>query len=226
LEFIEIAKDGNCRNGDCPIVYPTARGTITSRVSVSLTPRPTASPSWGSRSTCSERPCVRFGGDAWSRHFRDFERSAFRLELPQVHTMPDEEEDLRAFEQGQLPPPDYHYCWLDTVAEAVAQGKTFRRARIVTRPSSSYARWELVWDCVYNVAAGEGIRIPDATGQPGPDLPDHGFWLFDEATVVRLLYRPDGTQIGRELVEQPDLAACRAWPDGAWKLAVPFTDYH
>jgi hypothetical protein len=165
-------------------------------------------------------------GDAWSHYFLNFASSAFRLELRQLYTMPDEAEDLAAFEQGQLPPPDYHYGWLDTVAEAVKQGKTFRRVRIVTRPLSFYTKWEFVWGFACNVRAGEDIRILDATDQPQLDLPEHDFWLFDESTVVELLYNPDGTQIGRELVEHPDLDRYLAWRDAAWEQAVPFADYH
>ena len=168
---------------------------------------------------------MRLEGEAWSRYFRDFEASAFRLELRQVYTMPDEKEDLAAFREGQLPPPDYHYGWLDTVAEAVKAGKTFRRVRIVTRPLSFYTQWEFVWGFAYNVAAGEDIRILDITGRSTPELLDHDFWLFDESTVVQLLYRPDGTQIGRELVEHPDLSRYLAWRDAAWEQAIPFTDY-
>ena len=63
------------------------------------------------------------------------------------------------------------------------------------------------WGYDYNVKAGEDIRILDVTDWPCPELPDHDFWLFDDSTVVKLLYRPDGTQIGRELVEHPDLEA-------------------
>lgn len=59
----------------------------------------------------------------------------------------------------------------------------------------------------------------------GPELPDHDFWLFDESTVVKLLYRPDGTQIGRELVEDPAVDAYLSWRDAAWRDAVPFGDY-
>jgi hypothetical protein len=164
-------------------------------------------------------------GEAWSRYFRDFAASAFRLELRQVYTMPDEAADLRRFARGERPPPDYHYGWLDTVAEAWRQGKTMRRVRVVTRPLTDYIRWEFAWGFAYNVAAGEDVRILDITGLPGPGLPDHDFWLFDESAVVKLLYRPDGTQAGRELVENPDLATYLSWRDAAWKLAVPFTDY-
>jgi hypothetical protein len=165
-------------------------------------------------------------GDAWSRYFSDFTSSAFRLELRQLYTMPDEEEDLAAFANGELPPPSYHYGWLDTVADAVKAGKTFRRVRLVTRPLSFYTRWEFVWGYDWNVKAGEDIRILEVTDDPCLDLPDHDFWIFDDTTVVKLLYREDGTQIGRELVEHPDLERYLAWRDAAWERAVPYTDYH
>jgi hypothetical protein len=168
---------------------------------------------------------VRLEGEAWSRYFRDFARSAFRLELHQVYTMPGEADELRRFRAGELPPPDYHYGWLDTLAEARNNGKTMRRVRIVTRPLTDYTEYEFAWGFAYNVEAGEDIRILDLTDRAESDLADHDFWLFDETSVVKLLYRPDGTQIGRELVQDPDLAAYLSWRDTAWEQAVPFRDY-
>ena len=168
---------------------------------------------------------MRLEGEAWSRYFRDFTRSAFRLELLPVYTMPGEADELRRFEAGEKPPPDYHYGWLDTVPAARRAGKTISRVRVVRRPLTTYIRYEFEWGFVYNVKAGEDIRVLDLTDQSGPDLPDHDFWLFDETIVVKLLYRPDGTQIGRELVQTPDLDAYRGWRDATWQAAVPFRDY-
>ena len=68
---------------------------------------------------------MRLEGETWSRYFRDFGSTAFRLELRQVYVMPGEADDLAAFGRGELPPADYHYGWLDTVANAVKAGKTF-----------------------------------------------------------------------------------------------------
>ena len=168
---------------------------------------------------------MRLEGEAWSRYFRDFVRSAFRLELHPVYTMPGEVDELRRFKAGEQPPADYHYGWLDTMAEARRVGKTVQRVRVVRRPLTDYIRYEFAWGFVYNVEAGEDIRVLDLTDQTGPDLPDHDFWLFDETTVVKLLYRPDGTQIGRELVEDPDLDTYLSWRDAAWQAAIPFRDY-
>jgi hypothetical protein len=168
---------------------------------------------------------VRLEGEAWSRYFRDFARSAFRLELHQIYTMPGEADELRRFRAGERPPEGYHYGWLDTMAEARRAGKTVRRVRVVRRPLTDYIRYEFTWGFVFNVEAGEDIRVLDLTDTPGPDLPDHDFWLFDDTTVVKLLYRPDGTQIGRELLANPNLDAYLDWRDAAWQAAVPFRDY-
>jgi hypothetical protein len=168
---------------------------------------------------------VRLDGEAWSRYFRDFSTSAFRLELHQVYTMPDEADELQRFRAGEKPPTEYHYGWLDTVAAAIRAGKTMSRVRVVREPLSDYTRYEFEWGFVYNVEAGEDIRVLDMTGQASPVLPDHDFWMFDETTVVRMLYRDDGTLAGRELVDSPDLDVYRGWRDAAWQAAVPFGDY-
>jgi hypothetical protein len=139
--------------------------------------------------------------------------------------MPGEADELRRFRGGEQPPPGYHYGWLDTVAGACRAGKTMRRVRVVQRPLTDYTQYEFAWGFAYNVQAGEDIRVLDLTGRPGPALPDHDFWLFDESAVVKLLYRDDGTQTGRELVEDPDLAAYLGLRDAAWDAAVPFRDY-
>jgi hypothetical protein len=168
---------------------------------------------------------VRLEGEAWSRYFRDFRRSAFRLELHPIYTMPGEVDELRRFRAGEKPPPGYHYGWLDTMAAARSAGKTVRRVRVVRQPLTDYIRYEFDWGFVYNVEAGEDIRVLDLTDHPDPGLPDHDFWMFDDETVVQMLYRPDGTQIGRELLTIPDLDAYLVYQDMTWQQAVPFREY-
>ncbi|MEY9857595.1 hypothetical protein ABH935_003203 [Catenulispora sp. GAS73] len=163
-------------------------------------------------------------GDEWARYFTSFTRSAFRLETLPVYTMPDEEEEFRGFLAGELPPEGYHYGWLDTVATAAAEGRPVQRVRVLRRPLSDYIRYEFAYGYDYNVPAGEDIRIADITDHD-PDFPCEDWWLFDETTVVRMLYRPDGTQIGRELVEDPDLDQYIKWRDLALAASVPYGEY-
>lgn len=164
-------------------------------------------------------------GDDWARYLYGFQRSAFRLELHAVYDMSDEENDYRRFLAGEDPPADLHYPWLDEVAEAVRSGKAMQRVHIVRCPLSDYLRFEFAWGYAFNVKAGEDIRILDLTDKPDPGLPDHDFWLFDDERVVKMLYRPDGTQIARELVENPDLDQYKRYREIALSGAVPFEEY-
>ncbi|POM26232.1 hypothetical protein BTM25_06260 [Actinomadura rubteroloni] len=168
---------------------------------------------------------MRLAGDEWSRLLLGFDRSAFRLELHPVYSMAGEEEDYARFAAGEKAPPDLHYEWLDQVAERVRSGKVMQRVHVVRRPLSDYLRFEFEWGYAFNVRAGEDIRILDLTERPDPGLPGHDFWMFDDSTVVRMLYREDGTQIERDRVEAADLDAYRRYRDIALADAVPFQEY-
>ena len=149
--------------------------------------------------------------------------SAFRLELRQVYTMPGEADELRRFRAGEPPPAVPLRAgstpWRTPSGRQDHAPGAGRRA-----PADRLHRYEFAWGFAYNVGAGEDIRILDLTDQPAPGLPEHDFWLFDDSTVVKLLYRPDGTQIGRELLEAPTSTRTSA---GGRHLgaAVPFRDY-
>jgi hypothetical protein len=72
--------------------------------------------------------------------------------------------------------------------------------------------------------AGEDVRILDVTDRPDPGLPAQDFWLFDDIAVVRMDYASDGTQLGRELLEDVDPAPYVAWKQLALESAEPFTE--
>ncbi|WP_348532844.1 DUF6879 family protein [Kitasatospora sp. MAP5-34] len=50
--------------------------------------------------------------------------------------------------------------------------------------------------------------------------------MGDESIVVHLNYRPDGTQINRELIKSPDLPKYLRWRDLALAESVPFTEWN
>ena len=167
---------------------------------------------------------MRLVGEAWQEFFNSFEASAFRLETLPTYSVSAEVETIRRHSAGERPPADYHYPWLDQLAAYRAAGRVVQRVRIVCRPLSEYLSYEFVWHYAYNVRAGEDIRVLDLTDGPELDLPND-FWMFDERTIVDMLYEADGTQIGRELLVEPDVNSYIQCRDTLWTLAVPFEEY-
>jgi hypothetical protein len=168
---------------------------------------------------------MRLEGDAWRQFFDSYERAAFRLETLPVYAMPDEEDEFRRFLAGEKPPQDHHYSWLDRVANFRATGRVIQRVHVVTRPLSDYLRYEFEWAYAFNVEAGEEIKILDLTDRENPGLPAEDFWMFDERHVVSMMYRPDGSQIGRELLDDPDIESYVHYKEIALGNSVPFEEY-
>jgi hypothetical protein len=169
---------------------------------------------------------VRLDGDAWSDYFDTFRREAFRLELLPQYLVAQEADEFAAFKAGQSPVALVGDAWHRTIHSAAARGAVMRRVHVVTPPLSDYLRFEFARYYGASQDAGEEIRILDLTTASGSvDLPPVDFWMFDERDVVHMLYEPDGTQIGRELLAAPDLTRYLAWRDAAWEAAVPFAQY-
>ncbi|MER8099628.1 DUF6879 family protein [Kitasatospora sp. NPDC094016] len=163
-------------------------------------------------------------GDDWRTFFDSFESEAFRLETRSTYAMPGEDEEFQQFlATGELHIPADD-PWLTRVRNFRASGRRIGRVHVLTRPLSDYLRYEFA-AYAYNVEAGEDIRILDLTERENPGLPDQDFWLFDGAKVVDMRYRSDGTQIGRDLLEDPNLDQYRHWRDLALSLSVPFAEY-
>jgi hypothetical protein len=167
---------------------------------------------------------VRLEADAWQAYFRDYRRSAWRLEVQPTYTMPGEQVGLALFRAGKGKPADHNAAWHKTVRNNAEAGKTMGRVRVVRRPLTEYQRYQLAWGIPGNIEAGEDIRILDLTDRD-LGLPTQDFWFFDDATVVHLNFRPDGTLIDRELIENPDLDQYRRWRDTALACALALTDF-
>lgn len=155
--------------------------------------------------------------------FRDFTTSAFRLELRQTYRIPEEQERLAMFLAGESKPV-VDAPWRRMVRAKTDAGASMIRAKVVRRPLTDYTRFLLAWGIPDNITAGERYWIADDTGR-GLDLPDHDFWLFDDEHVVRLHFSADGSFLGRDLGERPDLGRYRAWRDDALSHGVPFDDW-
>jgi hypothetical protein len=167
---------------------------------------------------------VILSGDDMGALFRDFKRSAFRMETQQVYTMPNEQDNLRRFLAGEPQPESHNASWKDTVRQNIAAGKTMQRLKVVRGPFTDYTRFLFAWAIPANVEAGEDYRILDLTDR-SLDLPDQDFWLFDETTVALLNFNEDGTLRNRELADLSELEKYFHWRDLALAESVPFLEY-
>jgi hypothetical protein len=162
--------------------------------------------------------------DDFSAMFETFARSAFRLEVHQVYTMPREQPNIALFLAGERKPENHNSAWHDLIRANIAAGKTMIRAKVVRWPLTDYLRYQFAWSVPGNVDAGEDYRIIDVTDRD-VDLPDQDFWMFDESKVVLMNYNSDGTMRGHELVESEDVNKYCRWRDAALKESVRFSEY-
>ncbi|MGB3440432.1 MAG: DUF6879 family protein [Actinophytocola sp.] len=167
---------------------------------------------------------MRLDGDAWREFFDSFTQEAFRLETLPAYRVGSEQGEYEKFlRTGELNIPDDD-AWLTRVRHFRKTGRTVRRVHLISWPLTDYLRYEFsVYR--YTVAAGEDVRIMDTTNHPDVRLPDHDYWLFDNEAVVRMDYSTDGTQLGRELLENIDPATYIAWKELALLHSKPFSAY-
>lgn len=156
--------------------------------------------------------------------FRDFRRSAFRLETLQTYTIPRDQVSYEQFLAGEPKPEDYNATWEATVRQHVAAGKSMHRVKVVRRPFTDYTRYMFAWALPRNVAAGEDYHILDLTDRD-LDLPEQDFWLFDDETVLLLNFNRDGTLQDRGLAGPSEVDHYRRRRDLALAEAVPFGEY-
>ncbi len=166
---------------------------------------------------------MRLEGDSWRTFFDSYQREAFRLETLPSYSVGSERAEYEEFlATGKVDIPDDD-PWLVRVRHFRHTGRWIGRVHVISRPLTDYLRYEFA---VYRrtMEVGEDVRILDLTDQPNPGLPAQDFWLFDESAVVRMDYDPDGTQLGRELLEDIDPALYVAWKRLALEYAEPFTE--
>ncbi|MEU5897697.1 DUF6879 family protein [Streptomyces venezuelae] len=164
-------------------------------------------------------------GEDWRRYFDAFAHEAWRFEAQPTYTMPKEQESLARFLRGADKPSAHNARWHERVRGYVKSGKRIGRVRIVRRPLTDYQRYQFAWGIPGNIAAGEDIRILDVTLEDyGLPLSGRDWWLFDEARIAHLNFRPDGTQINREAFEG-DPTPYLEWKRTALEHSVTFEEY-
>lgn len=164
-------------------------------------------------------------GDAFTDLFRQFEHTAYRLEVRTIYGVPEEDEPFQRFLAGEDPSTDWFEPWLALMREQTSQGKRVERVRVVDEPPSDYLRFE-IWGTPHNLAAGEDIRYLTRSRANELGLPNEDTWLFDSKRLARLHFdgqnRPLGASLHEDLAE---LVQYNYWRDTAWHYAETFDTY-
>jgi hypothetical protein len=168
--------------------------------------------------------------DPLSDALQSFRRSAFKLETRQDYAVGEEADRLRAFREHR-PRPDRSVRttpYLQWVARAVLDGKTWTRTRIVEYPLTEYTRYQLV-GYTESSAAGERIVIANrARSRALKDIRQDG-WLFDEGypseRALLLDYAPDSTYLGCREASPDELRQFRQDKQTVLAYAVPLNEY-
>lgn len=168
-------------------------------------------------------------GDDFTRLFREFKHTAFRLETLQVYAVDYEAEPIRHFLAGaEMPADPSKDDWCALIRGAEAAGKSMARVHVVAEPLSDYLRYEIGWSYPPNVDAGEDIRIlPTRPGEWPANLPEgYDFWLFDSSDLWVMAYGDEGEFLYAEHVDDPaEIVRHNHIRDAAMHAAMEFHTY-
>ncbi|MGI9001397.1 MAG: DUF6879 family protein [Pseudonocardia sp.] len=163
------------------------------------------------------------------KFFSTFERAALHLEMRDAYAVKDETQRFASFlEKGyrdHVAEAEERRPWITLIQNSAANGKIFKRVRIISEPVTDYIRYE--WDGTGpNVAAGEDVkwlprRLASAIALPGND-----FWLFDDSVVVFTVFTGEGDVFERQLTTDPAVVQlCKSAFESACAIAIPHSEY-
>lgn len=128
-------------------------------------------------------------------------------------------EPFRKFLAGEPDDLDWFQNWLTMIREATAEGRRFRRVRVVSVPMTDYSRWGYIFS-QHNNSAGEDIRYLTRDRAQAAGLPDHDYWLFDSRKLVLMNFGDDDRFLNAEIVEDAEqIVQHNYWRDAAWHYA-------
>lgn len=114
--------------------------------------------------------------------------------------------------------------WLAKARPVVERGVDFRRARIVSEPSSRYIRHEYEMTPFAAGAAGEQVRWLPRDQADDLRLPGNDFWIVDE-TLLFSHFSGDGVRVGTGVGTKHTLDFCIVAFESVWERAIDHSHY-
>lgn len=164
---------------------------------------------------------------AWiTEHHR---KDLLRVETLDRYRSTSDGDELDRYVRGE-PEPDRaaKAAWLDRIRLDTAEGRAWRRLRIVRPPLTDYVRYSCDWGYTDNGAAGEQVRVLDLSVAPsGVDVLARigDFYLLEGEHVAAMTYDGAGTFSHADVLDAPVTTVHQAAAAAGWQLAEPFTDW-
>jgi hypothetical protein len=158
--------------------------------------------------------------------FSRFTTDLFRLETLPHYDVASDDQDFHRYLRGEAEPNAAEKePWLEELRTDTAANKHWRRVHALKHPLSDYLRYECEWGYVYNVSAGEQVRILDldALHLGAFERQASDFFVIDHKYVVRSVYDDHCRFSHADVVEEPGPYIALA--DVIWTTAEPFSSW-
>jgi hypothetical protein len=156
---------------------------------------------------------------------RSAERSAWHMELRDGYT-PDDPDWLDWQAGHYFDPAERWANWSGLIRATVDRGVGVRRVRLISEPVTAYIRFEYDVTAAHNVAAGEQVRWLPRRKAGGLLVPCSDFWVFDSRVVLWNHFAGDGSWVGEERSDDPELAKlCASSFEATWERGIQHEDY-
>jgi hypothetical protein len=159
-------------------------------------------------------------------HLARFEHEAFRFEIRDRYDSEVGRAAFRKFLAGEADDYAWHRPWLGRIRRDIAEGKVWRRVRIVSVPLSDWARYGI--DVArLNVEAGEDIRYLTRDAAARLEIEPLDAWLLDDDRLLNLRFDDRNDRfVGAEFItDEAVVTVHRAWRDLAWQYAVRLGEF-
>jgi len=156
---------------------------------------------------------------------RSAESSAWHMELRDGYT-PDDPDWLDWQAGHRFDPAERWADWSGLIRATVDRGVSVRRVRLVSEPVTAYIRFEYDVTAAHNIGAGEQVRWLPRQEAAGLLVPCSDFWVFDGQVVLWNHFAGDGSWVGEDRSDDPELAKlCASSFEAAWERGIPHEDY-
>lgn len=156
-----------------------------------------------------------------------------RTDLLRVQTLThyevaSDDEDYHRYLDGEAAPTATgKQEWLDRLRADTTAGRLRRNVHIVRTPLTAYLRYQFEWCYLPNAAAGQDIRVLNASETPAAEalLRVGDLAIVEGQHVAQLRYGPSGEYQGAVATGADAAAGYVAVAQVAWELATPFTTW-